>query len=46
MDNVKTHFCPMNQRRRVLHMATHAELVLNRDNGISSLGSEETRVLK
>ena len=46
MDDVDTHFCPMNQRRRVLHMATHAELVLYGDNRISSLGSEETRIVK
>src|SRR5260370_21970167 len=24
MDNIETHFCTMNQRRSVLHMATHA----------------------
>jgi hypothetical protein len=44
MDDIATQFGPVDQGRRVFHMATHTKFVLDRDNGISSFGGKEARV--
>ena len=46
MDDLTTHLCPVYQRRRVLHMATHAEFVLDRDHSVSTFGREEPGIAK